>query len=162
MGIETLSERQKQVLRLVAQNHQAKEIARLLGISESTVKTHMEESRRRLGIATSREAARFLVAHEAGAALPLAGGYPSGGMDQSAADASMFPQAEPLPVRPPETPQPETPKQTFAERLRRLSNLQWLGLMLLAAILIPLVAGALLGSVTVLLHGIQNMRTLPH
>ncbi|ESQ93098.1 hypothetical protein ABAC460_02240 [Asticcacaulis sp. AC460] len=157
MGIETLSERQKQVLRLVGQNHQAKEIARLLDISESTVKTHMEEGRRRLGIATSREAARFLMAQESGTAIPLQRGYPSGRMDQPAADASVSPQADPLPVRP-----PETPAQTFAERLRRLSHLQWLGLMLLAAILIPLVAGALLGSVMVLLHGIQNMRTLPH
>ncbi|EGF92344.1 bacterial regulatory protein, luxR family protein [Asticcacaulis biprosthecium C19] len=160
MGIETLSERQKQVLRLVAQNHQAKEIARLLGISESTVKTHMEEGRRRLGIATSREAARYLAAQESASApvapLPPQGGYPSGSMDQPATDAAVSSEAEPLPVRP-----PDTLPQTFAERLRRLSHLQWLGLMLLTAILIPLIAGVLLASVTVLLQGIQNMRALP-
>jgi DNA-binding CsgD family transcriptional regulator len=153
MGIETLSERQKQVLRLVAQNHQAKEIARLLGISESTVKTHMEEGRRRLDVATTREAARLLAAQEgvspSPSALPLQGGYPLGGMDQPPRDLPMSSTAEPTRLRPPEN---------FSERLRRLSTVQWLGLMLLAAILIPMVAGALLGSVMVLLHGIQNIR----
>ncbi len=64
-GIEALTPRQREILRLIAQGHQAKEIARLLGISERTVKTHTDAARRRLGVATSREAARLLTAHEA-------------------------------------------------------------------------------------------------
>lgn len=78
-GIETLTQRQKEILRLVSQQYQTKEIARLLNISERTVKTHTEEIRRRLGVTTSRDAARLLAAHEAalgrddrGAAGPMA------------------------------------------------------------------------------------------
>lgn len=48
-GIDALSERQKEVLRLTARHHQVKEIAHLLKISENTVKTHLIETRRRLG-----------------------------------------------------------------------------------------------------------------
>jgi len=64
-GIEALSQRQKEILRLVSQQFQTKEIARILNIGERTVKTHTEEARRRLGVATSRDAARLLAAHEA-------------------------------------------------------------------------------------------------
>ncbi len=53
--LATLTARQKEILRLVAQNLQAKEIARELGISERAVKTHTDAARRRLGVATSRE-----------------------------------------------------------------------------------------------------------
>jgi len=63
-GIEALTPRQKEILRLVSQQYQAKEIARFLNIGERTVKTHTEEARRRLGVATSRDAARLLAAHE--------------------------------------------------------------------------------------------------
>ncbi|UDF05149.1 response regulator transcription factor [Asticcacaulis sp. AND118] len=59
-----LTIRQKQILRLIAEGHQAKEIARLIGIGERTVKTHTEAARKRLDVATSREAARWLVAAE--------------------------------------------------------------------------------------------------
>lgn len=68
-GIDGLSRRQKEVLRLVGQNMQAKEIARHLRISETTVRTHMDEGRRRLGVATSREAARLLLSFEREEAL---------------------------------------------------------------------------------------------
>jgi DNA-binding CsgD family transcriptional regulator len=63
-GVETLSARQREILRLIAQNLQAKEVARLLGISEKTVRTHTEEARRRLSVGTIRDAARLLVAAE--------------------------------------------------------------------------------------------------
>ena len=64
-ALEALTPRQREILRLIAQGHQAKEVARLLGISERTVKTHTDAARRRLGVATSREAARLLMAWEA-------------------------------------------------------------------------------------------------
>ncbi len=79
-GIEALTQRQKEILRLVSQQFQTKEIARILNIGERTVKTHTEEARRRLGVASSRDAARLLAAHEVaalgrddrGAARPMA------------------------------------------------------------------------------------------
>jgi DNA-binding CsgD family transcriptional regulator len=75
--INALSSRQKQILRLLSQNMQAKEIARALGISEHTVKTHLETIRKRLDVATSREAARLYVQNEAEITIPLEeGGAP--------------------------------------------------------------------------------------
>lgn len=63
-GIETLTERQKEILRLISQHLQAKEVARALNISERTVKTHTDAARKRLGVTSSRDAARLLAAHE--------------------------------------------------------------------------------------------------
>lgn len=74
-GVSSLSDRQKEILRLVAQHHQAKEIARILRISESTVKTHTDEARRRLGVGTSRQAARLLIAHEVRSILSREDGF---------------------------------------------------------------------------------------
>ena len=78
--VEALSERQKEILRLIAQHLQAKEVARMLDISESTVKTHTDAARRRLGVASSRDAAKLLVAYEAktsaGQTIPPEGGWP--------------------------------------------------------------------------------------
>lgn len=78
--VEALSERQKEILRLIAQHLQAKEVARMLDISESTVKTHTDAARRRLGVASSRDAAKMLVAYETngagGKAIPPEGGWP--------------------------------------------------------------------------------------
>jgi len=67
--INRLSRRQKEILRLVGQYMQAKEVARKLKIRETTVRTHMDEARRRLGVSTSREAARLLLEFERSEAL---------------------------------------------------------------------------------------------
>lgn len=64
-AVETLSKRQKEILRLAARQYQAKEIARILKISEHTVKTHVDEARRRLNAPTMRDAAQTLVSYEA-------------------------------------------------------------------------------------------------
>ncbi|HTN41892.1 MAG TPA: helix-turn-helix transcriptional regulator [Asticcacaulis sp.] len=71
--IANLSTRQKEILRLIAQHLQAKEVAQLLRISEHTVRTHTDSARRKLGVATSRDAARLLQAfeHETGPAEAL-------------------------------------------------------------------------------------------
>ncbi len=63
-GLNSLTPRQKEILRLIARGFQAKEIARELGIAEGTVRTHMEEARARLVVASTREAARLLSAAE--------------------------------------------------------------------------------------------------
>jgi DNA-binding NarL/FixJ family response regulator len=53
---EGLTPRQRDVLRLLVRGHSNKEIARLLGLSEGTVKVHMAAVFRRLGV-SSRSAA---------------------------------------------------------------------------------------------------------
>lgn len=64
-AVETLTHRQKEILRLISQHMQAKEVARELNISERTVKTHTDAARKRLGVASSRDAARLLAEHDA-------------------------------------------------------------------------------------------------
>lgn len=63
--VESLTPRQKDVLRLLVQGKSNKEIARLLALSESTVKVHMSALFRSLGT-TSRSAAAALGAQMLG------------------------------------------------------------------------------------------------
>jgi DNA-binding NarL/FixJ family response regulator len=60
---EQLSEREKQVLRLVAAGLANKQIARRLGISESTVKVHAGNIFRRIGVADRTSAALWAREH---------------------------------------------------------------------------------------------------
>jgi DNA-binding CsgD family transcriptional regulator len=59
-----LPERQKEVLRLVFENYEAKQIALTLGISPHTVNDHMRAARRTLGVARTMDAARLLARFE--------------------------------------------------------------------------------------------------
>jgi DNA-binding CsgD family transcriptional regulator len=61
---QQLSEREKETLRLLLQGHDAKSMARVLGISVYTVNERLRASRRKLGVGSSREAARLFVASE--------------------------------------------------------------------------------------------------
>lgn len=65
-----LNERQRQCLRLVHQNFEAKEIARRLGLSPHTVVEHLREARRITGVSRSMHAARALAEHEASDQFP--------------------------------------------------------------------------------------------
>ncbi len=76
-AVETLSKRQKEILRLAARQYQAKEIARILKISEHTVKTHVDEARRRLNAPTMRDAAQTLASYEAQLDQSPQGGPPT-------------------------------------------------------------------------------------
>ena len=58
------SDREKAVLRLLAQGHDAKSTARELGISLHAVNERLRGTRRKLGVSSSREAARLLVRAE--------------------------------------------------------------------------------------------------
>ncbi|MGZ2412035.1 DNA-binding CsgD family transcriptional regulator [Sphingomonas sp. F9_3S_D5_B_2] len=58
---EVLSDREKAVLRLLAQGHDAKSTARELGISVHAVNERLRSARRKLGVSSSRTAARLLV-----------------------------------------------------------------------------------------------------
>ena len=61
---DALSAREKQVLRLLLAGHDAKSSARDLGLSVHTINEHLREARRKLGVSSSREAARRLAEAE--------------------------------------------------------------------------------------------------
>ncbi|TGX52466.1 DUF4019 domain-containing protein [Sphingomonas gei] len=58
--LQGLSEREKETLRLLLNGHDAKSVARHLGLSVHTVNERLRESRRKLNVSSSREAARIL------------------------------------------------------------------------------------------------------
>lgn len=60
-----LSDREKSVLRLLGNNHDAKSIARELDLSVHTINEYLRSARRKLGVTSSREAARLLSTAEA-------------------------------------------------------------------------------------------------
>lgn len=65
-GLDALTEREKQTLRLIVRGHDAKSAARTLGLSVHTINERLREARRKLTVSSSREAARLLLAAEAG------------------------------------------------------------------------------------------------
>jgi len=64
MGVELLSERERDCLRLLLEPMGAKEIAQALNISVHTVNDHLKSARGKLGASDSRSAARMLRDHE--------------------------------------------------------------------------------------------------
>lgn len=63
-GLDALTDREKQTLRLILRGHDAKSAARELALSVHTVNERLREARRKLGVTSSREAARRLLAEE--------------------------------------------------------------------------------------------------
>jgi DNA-binding CsgD family transcriptional regulator len=63
-GIDTLTDREKQTLRLIVRGHDAKSAARTLGLSVHTINERLRDARRKLGASSSREAARRLLEAE--------------------------------------------------------------------------------------------------
>ena len=61
---ETLTEREAQVLRLLLAGHTAKSAARELDLSVHTVNDYLREARKKLGVGSSKEAARALAQYE--------------------------------------------------------------------------------------------------
>jgi DNA-binding CsgD family transcriptional regulator len=64
-GLETLTEREKDVLRLLASGFEVKTAAEHLNISANTANERLREARRKLHASSSRHAARLLAQHEA-------------------------------------------------------------------------------------------------
>jgi DNA-binding CsgD family transcriptional regulator len=62
---ESLTEKEKETLRLIARGHDAKSAARELDISVHTVNERLRNSRRKMDVTSSREAARTLLELEA-------------------------------------------------------------------------------------------------
>ncbi|SFG22473.1 regulatory protein, luxR family [Novosphingobium sp. CF614] len=59
-GYRELTEKEKQTLRLIVRGHDAKSMARHLGLSVHTVNERLRDARRKLSVSSSREAARLL------------------------------------------------------------------------------------------------------
>lgn len=59
-GYEALSGKEKETLRLLANGHDAKSIARHLGLSVHTINERLRDARRKMEVSSSREAARLL------------------------------------------------------------------------------------------------------
>ena len=66
MTDEALTEREKETLRLLAAGHDAKSAAVALGLSVHTVNERLRAARRKLGVSSSRAAARRLLEAEGG------------------------------------------------------------------------------------------------
>jgi len=86
--LNSLSPRQKEVMRLVARHYQNKEIARILGISEHTARAHAIAVRTKLGGVSRREAARILSEHADAIGIPPERSYQSSGIADPAQAAS--------------------------------------------------------------------------
>ena len=97
--LQGLTEKQREMLRLVLQHMGSKQIARVMGVSPHTVDAYMRTAARRLGVSSRVEAARVLAQHEldTGAHQPLTyqrlavadedqAGFPSPGGDPHGSD----------------------------------------------------------------------------
>ncbi len=60
-GFPALTEKEKQTLRLIVRGHDAKSIARSLGLSVHTINERLRDARRKMAVSSSREAARLLL-----------------------------------------------------------------------------------------------------
>jgi DNA-binding CsgD family transcriptional regulator len=65
-GVWALTEKEKQILRLIVRGHDAKSSARSLGLSVHTINERLRDARRKLVVSSSREAARLLLEAEGG------------------------------------------------------------------------------------------------
>jgi DNA-binding CsgD family transcriptional regulator len=63
---QTLTEKEKETLRLMGRGHDAKSMARHLGLSVHTVNERLRAARQKLSVSSSREAARRLLDSESG------------------------------------------------------------------------------------------------
>lgn len=71
-GYQALTEKEKHTLRLLLAGHDAKSMARHLGLSVHTVNERLRDARRKLSATSSREAARLLREAEAAPPDPVA------------------------------------------------------------------------------------------
>lgn len=64
-GYQSLTEKEKEALRLIVRGHDAKSTADKLGLSVHTINERLRAARRKLSVTSSREAARVLLSREA-------------------------------------------------------------------------------------------------
>lgn len=65
-ALRSLTEKEKQTLRLIVCGHDAKSIARRLDLSVHTINERLRDARRKMAVSSSREAARLLLEAEGG------------------------------------------------------------------------------------------------
>ncbi|QPC98830.1 helix-turn-helix domain-containing protein [Qipengyuania soli] len=65
-GLEELTDKEKETLRLIVRGHDAKSMANELSLSVHTINERLREARRKLGVTSSREAGRLLLESEGG------------------------------------------------------------------------------------------------
>jgi DNA-binding CsgD family transcriptional regulator len=87
-GYEGLTEKEKQTLRLLLAGHDAKSMARHLGLSVHTINERLRDARRKLSAGSSKEAARLLLDAEAAPPDPL--------VDKRLGDAARAPGGQPV------------------------------------------------------------------
>lgn len=97
-GYQALTEKEKQTLRLMVQGHDAKSLARQLGLSVHTVNERLREARRKLAVTSSREAARLVFDTEGPAPKSLGDkrlgeASPRPGVDDTPSDAERSKQS---------------------------------------------------------------------
>lgn len=99
-GLEGLTERQTEILRLAARHWARKEIAGQLNISERTVKHHMTMVRQHLGVATDKQAIRILTKYDMPGTVQI-GQFPNETVAES-------PDATPRSRHEPDTSRPDS------------------------------------------------------
>ena len=81
----TLTEKEKQTLRLIVRGHDAKSSARRLGLSVHTINERLRDARRKMAVSSSREAARLLLEVEGGGStLPTPDSFGDAGIGEDA------------------------------------------------------------------------------
>jgi len=70
-GLDALTEKEKETLRLILHGHDAKSIARSFDLSVHTINERLRDARRKLAVSSSREAARLLFDAEGTPPNPL-------------------------------------------------------------------------------------------
>ena len=96
-GYQTLTEKEKQTLRLLLDGHDAKSMARHLGLSVHTVNERLRDARRKLSVSSSKAAARLL-RHAERADPEIVGDTPLGDAGSAPGGQSM-PQPDITPRR---------------------------------------------------------------
>ncbi|MBD3729046.1 MAG: DUF4019 domain-containing protein [Sphingomonadales bacterium] len=91
--IDTLSDKEKETLRLIVRGHDAKSAARALGLSVHTINERLRVARRKLSVTSSREAARLLLERERETPENLAGKDLGDGDGTTPGDVSTVPEA---------------------------------------------------------------------
>lgn len=94
-ALGSLTEKEKQTLRLIVCGHDAKSIARTLNLSVHTINERLRDARRKMAVSSSREAARMLLEAEGGNVTPQLSGDNTIGDDVRAPAADQ--ESAPIP-----------------------------------------------------------------
>ena len=92
-GVGDLTEKEKETLRLLLSGHDTKSTASTLGLSVYTINDRLRSARRKLGVTSSREAARILGEAEGG--VPQFPAPPQSGMGEGGDAAPLSGQSKP-------------------------------------------------------------------